>query len=204
MAIGYDYTNHLINITGQTTLDVQDLINSIRTQEATVEGIAYPKIAEASGKEDLGGSVSVGITVELMSPWQVKFEAGDYIAKISGGNLVGGIAGDPVAYSAGVQVLLIQSAASTVVTVNSGTGISQEEHDKLMSLPGASDVANTVWLHSDAVELTGITGGKWRIDRNLGVMIFYGKDNVTEIARFDLKGEDGQTNVDAPFERVRQ
>ena len=38
---------------------------------------------------------------------------------------VGGPGGDPIAYSAGVQTLLIQSAASTVVTADGGAGIDQ-------------------------------------------------------------------------------
>jgi hypothetical protein len=57
-----------------------------------------------------------------LDDWQLCFPPGNYIAKVAGGNLIGGIAGDPIAYSAGVQTLLIQSAASTVVTVSGGTG----------------------------------------------------------------------------------
>ncbi|MCK4620734.1 MAG: hypothetical protein KAT62_00825 [Desulfuromonadales bacterium] len=121
MAIEFDHDNKLINITSpQDTLSCQDLINAIRTEEASERGINYPQIATASGKESLGEGVYVGMTVNLISPWQVKFWEGNYIAKISGGNLVGGILGDPVAYSAGVQILLVQSAASTVVVTSDG------------------------------------------------------------------------------------
>lgn len=134
MAIEFDHTNHLINITSpQNTLSCQDLINAIRTEEASATGIIYPQIATASGKEDLGSGVAVGMTINLISPWQVKFWSGNYIAKIAGGNLVGGISGDPVAYSAGVQVLLVQSAASTIVT-NDGSAV-----------PTADEVATAVW-----------------------------------------------------------
>lgn len=134
MAITFDHSQNLINITSpQDTLTCQDLINAIRTEESSLTGIWYPQIAAASGKESLGAGVEVGITVELVSPWQVKFWAGNYIAKISGGNLVGGLSSDPVAYSAGVQVLLVQSAASTIVT-NDGS-----------SVPTASEVATAVW-----------------------------------------------------------
>lgn len=137
MAIEFDYLNSLINITTpQNTLSCQDLINAIRDKEASVEGIYYPQIATASGKEDLGSGVAVGLTVNLLSPWQVKFWSGNYIAKIAGGNLVGGIDGDPVAYSAGVQVLLVQSAASTVVSIDGA------------SLPTAGEIANSVWTYT--------------------------------------------------------
>ena len=134
MAIEFDHEEHLINITSpQNTLSCQELINAIRTEEASATGIVYPQIATASGKEDLGSGVTVGMTINLISPWQVKFWSGNYIAKIAGGNLVGGISGDPVAYSAGVQVLLVQSAASTIVT-NDGS-----------SVPTADEVATAVW-----------------------------------------------------------
>jgi hypothetical protein len=121
------------------------LINAIRAQEASDTGVLYQQIATASGKEDLGSGVAVGLTVNLISPWQVKFWAGNYIAKIAGGNLVGGLEGDPVAYSAGVQVLLVQSAASTVVTNSTGSGLSVEQSDKLMSIPTAPVTAAAVW-----------------------------------------------------------
>lgn len=126
MALSFDHTTRLINIQSpQDTLNCQDLINAIREEEASERGILYDQIATASGKEDLGNGVYVGMTVNLLSPWQVKFWAGNYIAKIAGGNLVGGILGDPVAYSAGVQVLLIQSAASTVVVTSDGLNSAQ-------------------------------------------------------------------------------
>ena len=94
MSIAFDFPNTVIEIAdGQTTLDMQDLINDIRTAEASGLGIDYQKIANASGKESLGGAVSVGITVELQNGWQIHFEAGNYIAEVGGGNLVGGPGG---------------------------------------------------------------------------------------------------------------
>lgn len=136
MAITFDQTNKLINITSpQDTLTCQDLINAIREEEASATGIQYPKIANASGKESLGAGVEVGMTVNLIDPWQVKFWEGNYIAKITGGNLVGGLGGDPVAYSAGVQVLLVQSAASTIVTSDGA------------AFPTAGEIATGVWSY---------------------------------------------------------
>lgn len=149
MAIEFDYALHLINITSpQDTLSCQQLLDAIRTEEATATGIRYAPIATASGKEDLGGGVNVGMTVQLIDPWQVKFWSGNYIAKVAGGNLVGGPDGDPIAYSAGVQVLLVQSAASTIVTTSSGSGLSAEEHDKLMAVPTAPATASAVWEYT--------------------------------------------------------
>lgn len=144
MAYSFDFANSIINVSSpQTTVSIQDLIDEIRTAEASEAGIVYDKIADASGKESLGGDVAVGITIELLANWQVQFWEGNYIAEISGGNLVGGPSGDPVAYTAGVQVLLIQSAASTVVTTSTGSGLSAEEHETLM------DIGDTVNVNLD-------------------------------------------------------
>lgn len=132
MAYLFDFNQKIIHVTNpQTDVDILDLLTAIRYAEASEIGMQYGKICNASGKESLGSGVSVGITLQLLE-WQIEFWEGNYSAKISGGNLVGGISGDPVKYSAGVQVLLIQSAASTVVQVSTGSGLSQEEHAQLM------------------------------------------------------------------------
>ncbi|MEW6487653.1 MAG: hypothetical protein AB1578_07035 [Thermodesulfobacteriota bacterium] len=152
MALVFDFDNALIEVTEpQTAVAVQDLIHAIRDAEESDAGIVWPQIARASGKESLGGDVSVGITVELLGDWQLHFWEGNYIAKVAGGNLVGGPAGDPIAYSAGVQVLLIQSAASTVVAVGSGV----TEGDK-------TEIVARVWEHASAVSLAARVLALWR------------------------------------------
>lgn len=136
MSLAIDWASKHINVTApQTDLLIQDLLDFIREQEATDYGITFNQIASASGKEDLGGSVYVGITVELLDGWQLHFWEGSYVATVAGGNLVGGISGDPIAYTAGVQVVLLQSAASTIV-VSSG-GITPQ--DKTDIIDGVAD-----------------------------------------------------------------
>jgi hypothetical protein len=133
-----DWDNKQILVTSpQTDVLAQDLIDFIRAAEDDEEGIVVPQIAAASGKESLGGSVATGITLELLDDWQLKFWAGSYTATISGGNLIGGIAGDPVAYTAGVQVVIIQSAASTIVVT--GSGVTEQDME---------DIAAEVWEYT--------------------------------------------------------
>ena len=58
-----------------TELTVQDLVDTLRiSEEAFVEGLAFDKLIDAAGKEDLGGGVLVGITANLQDA-QVSFEA---------------------------------------------------------------------------------------------------------------------------------
>jgi hypothetical protein len=96
------------------------LYDAIKLAQWSEEGIIYGRIGKGAGLDQLGPGVQVGITVELLGSWQLKFPDGNYVARIAGGNLIGGPGGDPIAYSPGVQALLIQSANSTVVTT-SGT-----------------------------------------------------------------------------------
>jgi hypothetical protein len=142
--MGYivNYYEQIIDITApQTDVDIQELVNVIRDAEDNFIGMAYPKICEASGKDDLGGGIITGITLYLYPDWQLRFWAGNYTARITGGNLVGGPGDDPVAYTAGVQVVLVQSASSTIVNA---AGLTQEQHDKLMTGLDVS-IPDAVW-----------------------------------------------------------
>lgn len=171
MALVFDFSASQIEVTApQAAVGIQELIDAIREAEASEQGILYGQIAGASGKESLGGDVAVGVTVELLGDWQLHFWEGEYIAKVAGGNLVGGPGGDPIAYSAGVQVLLIQSAASTVVAVGSGV----TEGDK-------TEIAARVWQHASAVSLADRVLALWRE--------FWAKKRLTKVSDTEYREE---------------
>ena len=125
----FDFVNSIIEVpTPDTTLDIQYLINQIRDKEDdAVPAMVYPKIADASGKEDLGGGVKVGITVRLLNSWQVRFQARagpTYTqCQITGGNLVGGLGGNPIATSAFTQVVQVSSAAATIAVPSTASDL---------------------------------------------------------------------------------
>lgn len=48
-----------------------------------------------------------------------------------------------------------------------------------------------------------IEGGRWKIDQDTNQMIFYKSDNVTEIARFNLRDSSGNPNSESVFARIR-
>lgn len=119
----FNFTTSLVAIdNGVTDVDCSTLYDACKLAQASEEGIIYDRIAKGSGLDTLGPGVQVGITVELLGAWQLSFPAGNYIARVAGGNLIGGPGDDPIAYSAGVQALLIQSANATVVTTGGGGG----------------------------------------------------------------------------------
>jgi hypothetical protein len=131
----FDFGVYRIDVdAGTYDVDVGDLYTAAKLAQASEEGIIHERVAAGSGLNDLGPGVQVGLTVELLGAWQLRFPVGNYVARVAGGNLIGGPSGDPIAYSAGVQTLLIQSAASTVVTAGG-------------SVPTASQVAAAVRLN---------------------------------------------------------
>ena len=50
-----------------TAMVMQDLVDTLRKQEDSFQGMSFEKLLNASGKEDIGGGVSVGITVALQN-----------------------------------------------------------------------------------------------------------------------------------------
>lgn len=48
-------------------ITMQDLVDTLRDIESSFQGTSYEKLLNASGKEDLGGGVQVGITVALQN-----------------------------------------------------------------------------------------------------------------------------------------
>jgi len=198
MAIDINFVDELIYITSpQTDVLCQELVDAIRDREDDWEGIQYPKIADATGKQSLGEGVQVGITIELLEDWQVKFWAGNYIAKISGGNLVGGPGGDPVAYSAGVQVLLIQSAASTIVNTGGGSGLTSLESTQLFSIPTLQQIEASSILAKQAelIRALGLIHENHYIDQTV-YDTYQGQPLLTS-ARIRLYGVKASVGTDA-------
>ena len=74
-----------------TEVTIQQLLNAIRDWEDELGNMEVARVTDASGKEDLGGGLSVGITLKLLN-WKVKFadrSGPAYIdCQVSGGNLV--------------------------------------------------------------------------------------------------------------------
>lgn len=112
----YFDTDRIAVDAGVVDVDCGFLYDCIKLAQASEEGIIYERIGSGSGLQALGPGVQTGLTVELLGAWQLQFAAGNYVARVAGGNLIGGPSNDPIAYSAGVQALLIQSASATVVT----------------------------------------------------------------------------------------
>lgn len=100
-------------------LTLQTLIDAIRDEEASERGITYDKIADAAGKDDLGGGVMTGITVNLRSTWLIEFVTGSYQATLTGGNLADAMSR---IYNTGSPQVLVNSSAAATVIYGEGGG----------------------------------------------------------------------------------
>ena len=165
MALTFNQAAQRISVTSpQVSLSCQDLINAIRDEEASERGIVYDKIADASGKDNLGGGVSTAITVFLLDAWQVQWYAGNYTATIGGGNLVAE-SGDAVAYvSGGPQVEITLSAAATIVAGDGGStapSASEVANAVLAALQGTTIPVDVRKINAVTVEGSGVTGDEW-------------------------------------------
>jgi len=71
------------------------------------------------------------------------------------------------------------------------------------SVDGNTNVYATEEIKMDQKMARFIHTGRWIIDENTNQMVFYEDDNVTEIARYDLKDRDGNASITEIFERSR-
>lgn len=113
-SLSFDKVNRSITVLApDTEVSIQELLNAIRDFEDELINLEVAKIADASGKEDLGGGLSVGITLKLFN-WKLKFEDRPGPAwvdcQVSGGNLV-------AVNGAGQPVNPIEPASYVTVTV---------------------------------------------------------------------------------------
>lgn len=159
----FDFAADRIDVdAGTDDVDVGDLYTAIKQAQASAEGVIYGRIASGSGLVALGPGVQVGLTVELLGAWQLRFPAGNYIARVAGGNLVGGPGGDPIAYTAGVQTLLIQSAASTVVTAGGSVPTAAQNAAAVLAAAQAAPIhADIRRVNSYAVAGEGTPADPW-------------------------------------------
>ena len=159
----FDFAASKIDVdVGSVDIDCILFYSAIKSAQASREGILYDVIAQGSGLSVLGPGVQVGLTVQLLGSWQLRFPSGNYIARVAGGNLIGGPSGDPIAYTAGVQTLLIQSAASTVVTEGGSVPTAEQNAAAVLT------AAQTAPIHADvrkvnnyAVDGTGTPSDPW-------------------------------------------
>lgn len=125
-------------------LEVQEIINGIRSAEASIPGIGYAQIGDASGKENLSLAppVQTGITVQLLGNWRIYSERVSGVFRVLGGNLLRADGADPFQPNNFITYLNIQSAASTIVTTGGSSGDGFTSNDRTMLQGVATDTTS--------------------------------------------------------------
>jgi len=141
--ITFDVVNKKLRATGaRAQFLAQEVGDYFRVAEATSDGILLAQMVKTSGRASLAPGVEVALTVELLDNWQLSWAAGGVPdALVTGGNVVGGIAGKIVeSVAGGPQVTILLSAAAA--EVSSGG-----------SVPSAADNAAAVWAAAQGVQV---------------------------------------------------
>lgn len=105
--------------TPSTEITVQDLYDTLAFLQADQLNLEWPRIVSAGGKEALGGSTSVAVTLTLIDA-QITWgnRASNTVTKITGGNIVAidtlGAELDVLLFSDKVNAFIAQSSSATV------------------------------------------------------------------------------------------
>ena len=172
-------------------LDLDEFRLSLKSIEESEEGMPYLDTHRHNTEVVLGG-ITLARVIEIINGYSVVFEDGKYAVNAIGGN--SNLA--DVLNLNQVSLRSFNSAGLQVVSV--GSGLTQEEHSKLM---GTADETSLTALLSDIAFIKNIEGGRWKIVDNQ--MIFYESDNETEVARFNLYDKQGNLSEENIFERQR-
>ena len=110
-------------------LDLNQFHLTLKTLEATDEGMSYPATHTNNAPVNVGG-VLLARVLELINEYTVTFEDGIYAVNLVGAN---SNVGDNVNLN---SVSIRSTNSAGLVQVNTGgSGLSSEEHNYLMSLP---------------------------------------------------------------------
>lgn len=140
-------------------LDLNLFRIALKDAEDSEEGMCAPHTHNHNTTISLGG-VTLARVIEILDPYTVTFEDGNYAVELYGAN-------SNVADKTNLNQVQLRSVNSAgMIQVSSGSGLSTEEHDKLMALPAAADIW-TVPLTSPPAGSVGETINKIKSTTNL-------------------------------------
>lgn len=122
-------------------LDLNLFRIALKNEEDSEPGMAAPHTHTHNTIVTVGG-VTLARVIEILAPYTVTFEDGQYAVSLVGAN-------SNVADVTNLNMVQIRSANSAgMIQVTSGSGLSSEEHNKLMSVPTVPEIADGVLTES--------------------------------------------------------
>jgi len=110
---------------------------ALKDLEDDVSGIAQPTTHSHVSPISISG-VQLARVIEILEPYTCEFEDSQYAVNLVGSN-------NNIADRTIVNQVSIRSANSAgMIQTSSGSGLSVQEHDKLMSVPDENTIADTV------------------------------------------------------------
>lgn len=174
--MGYTFdgpNKRIILTTGTISVDVADMYSRWKDWMLLSDNAKYLQALSVIGGDETPTGF-VGSTFFLENGWRIRPQEANHTLTITGNLYVRGGGNAVVATLGTYQVLTTLTVSNLVDTISVGSGLSTEEHNALML---AADVA----------------GGGWTLDSENKQMVLHKSDNTTEVARFDLFEEDGET-----------
>jgi hypothetical protein len=130
------------------TMDTDQFRLDLKETESSVFGIPHPKTHNHNTSVTIVG-VTYSRFIEILPPYTITFEDGQYSVILNGSNNnIWDIAGGVLNQN---QVQVIPTNSAGLQIVSTGSGLSTEQNDKLMSLDDAEDTADAVWADDNAL-----------------------------------------------------
>jgi hypothetical protein len=117
----FDTNNKLLIVDlPDTIVTIQQIVDAVRDWQDEMENMDIEDFISPSGKQDLGGGVYVGITLELLYGWKLKFADRPGPAWVNcyvkGGNLVATGGADPIYSATFTDTIIAQSTSATLLS----------------------------------------------------------------------------------------
>ena len=137
-----DYVNNSL------TFSAQDIYSAWKNWCRDGDGLQYPPAFDTLGGDPISSTTTVGDYYFLRTDkgWKGLPPAKNNTVLYIQGNLYPRVPGDTVMQSLDdYTTTLVMVTSSLTQTVRVGSGLSGEEHDKLMEVPTATENAEEVW-----------------------------------------------------------
>jgi hypothetical protein len=178
LTIDWEVSPRVITVDSPSVvISMQDLLDSLRNEEAKPANMDDDSIVDAAGKEELGGGVLVGLTVTLLNA-KLAFEARpgpDWIqCNAYGGNLVAvdqvGASMSPVHPTAYTHMVIANSSSATLQGLDEMAHLVWEEEaegsftfGQMMKLMVAALAGKLSGAPAGPIKIRDITDSKDRI-----------------------------------------
>jgi len=122
-------------------MDIMQFKDDVVALQASEAGMVNPDAIRHNSKVQLG-NVTIADVVLVINGYTVTFENGIYAVDIVGAN-------SNISDVLNLNYVSVRSYNSAgLQVVSTGSGLSTEEHDKLMALPQAVNTADAVWEYT--------------------------------------------------------